>query len=292
MKSSNQQQVQEGRDQSVRPKSERPVTVFCCPHCGTAAPGPGQFCEECGGTLHQHKCSHCGAGIKAGSEICPQCGHALQQAVCSFCGAPMSQHDLFCPACGNPRAGLVCSKCNALNFRSFCRKCNAPLNEMAQQALQEAKADPVFQKAGALAEDLAVLEDYLLLPVSGGAIQSPNPSANPLPAARPAISLSFSISSREEALAAYQQKSAEMQQCLEAMHPDAGMTPQMQRNYYAARKVEVITKTKVKVKLGWLCNAYGCYHDNPNDCTEPFKGGKWVYEEREEMSSAWQYEKK
>ena len=81
----------------------------------------------------------------------------------------------------------------------------------------------------------------------------------------------------------------EMQATLNSMLPDAGMTPQLQRNYYSARKVLITTVTKVKVPLYWLCNAYNCQHSYPEECVEPWRGGRWVYSEREEVTTAWGY---
>ena len=92
---------------------------------------------------------------------------------------------------------------------------------------------------------------------------------------------------REEAMAKYKEKLSEMQETLSAMIPDPGMTPQMQRDYYSARKVEILTTTKSRVPLYWVCNAYGCQHSQPNECAEPFQGGTWIYEDVVNTTSTW-----
>lgn len=73
----------------------------------------------------------------------------------------MSAGDAFCPECGNPRGGIMCPQCDTLNFRSFCRKCNHPLNPMALYAVEEARRDPRFIKAKAIAEEIGGLEEEI-----------------------------------------------------------------------------------------------------------------------------------
>ena len=296
------------------------ITAYKCPNCGATHSESDKFCSDCGMGLKGNSCVHCGAPTKPNHEICLECGRNLQAELCSFCGEKMDANSAFCPECGNPRTGIVCNQCHTLNFRSFCRKCNAPLNAQAQQALEEAKADPRFQKALALAEELAELEEYLLSTSDDEAAppeipelseenqqlisqyknllstfrgqkpqekpETPKPET-PKPKAKPQIKLSINIASKEEAIAKYKEKLAEIQETINSMTPDAGMTPQIQRDYYSARKLEIVTKTKVRVPLYWICNAYGCEHNQPSECAEPFQGGQWVYEDREEVTSTW-----
>ncbi len=312
------------KSESVQKTAEsQQVTSYKCSNCGAAHSENDKFCSECGMGLKGNSCTHCGAATKPEYEICPECGRNLQAELCSFCGGEMDADSAFCPECGNPRTGIICGQCQTLNFRSFCRKCNAPLNEQAQQALAAAKSDPKFQKAVALAEELAELEEFLLsqpedeveppeipelseenrqlidqykdlLSTLRGQkpqekTESPKPQPETQPKAQPKaqIKLSINIASKAEAMAKYKEKLAEMQETLASMIPDAGMTPQMQRDYYSARKVEIVTKTKTKIPLYWVCNAYGCQHYQPNECAEPFKGGNWVYQEIEEATSTW-----
>ncbi len=297
------------------------ATVYKCPNCGATHAANDRFCSECGMGLKGTSCAHCGAETQPNWEICPACGHNLQAELCSFCGSAMDADNAFCPECGNPRTGIMCPGCQTLNFRSFCRKCNAPLNAQAQAALEEARKDPKVQKAIALVEELAELEAFLFAPAEEEEAVPPEiaelseenrrlvdqykdllaafrgqqaptkteerKEETPPPAPKLKPGFSINIASKEEAMKKYKEKLAEMQATLASMIPDAGMTPQLQRDYYSARKVEIVTRTKVKVPLYWVCNAYGCEHSQPNDCVEPWKGGKWVYDEHEEVSSTW-----
>ncbi len=295
-------------------------TTYECPNCGARHSANDKFCSECGKGLNGTTCVHCGVETQPNWEICPACGHNLQAELCSFCGGAMDADSAFCPECGNPRTGILCPGCQTLNFRSFCRKCNTPLNALAQEALAEARKDPKVQQAIAIAQELAELEAFLLSPTEDEAAppESPELSAEnrelidqykdllaafrgqelqekaeekpveaPKPAPKPKPGFSVNIVSREEAMKKYKEKLSEMQEMLASMIPDAGMTPQLQRDYYSARKVEIVTRTKIKVPLYWICTAYGCKHSQPNDCSEPWKGGKWVYDEREEVTSTW-----
>lgn len=317
-----QEKEQEVAASKQKTAEKQQVTSYKCANCGATHSANDKFCSECGMGLKGNSCVHCGAETQPDWEICPACGHNLQAELCSFCGGAMDENSAFCPECGNPRTGIVCPGCHTLNFRSFCRKCNSPLNEQAQQALEAARKDPKVQQAIVIAQELAELEEFLLAPaedetappeipelseedrrlvdqykdlLAGVHGQKPQEKPKvetpkvetPKPAPKPASGFSIKIMSKEEAMQKYKEKLAEMQATLSSMIPDAGMTPQMQRDYYSARKVEIVTRTKIKVPLYWICNAYGCQHSQPNECVEPFKGGKWVYDEREEVSSTW-----
>ena len=131
-----------------------------CANCGAPLDSEAAFCEECGAPCHGHHCDSCGAEIKEGMALCPVCGGPATTN-CSFCGALMSRGDVFCPDCGNPRSGITCPQCHTLNFRSFCRKCNHPLNPMALMAIEEARRDPRYIRASKIAEEVASLEDEI-----------------------------------------------------------------------------------------------------------------------------------
>ena len=381
-------QQQQTQIQTAKKQVEKQeLTAYKCPNCGAAYSAADNFCSECGMGLKGNSCVHCGAETKPNWEICPACGRNLQAELCSFCGGKMTPDDAFCPDCGNPRTGIMCASCNTLNFRSFCRKCNAPLNALAQQALEEARKDPKVQKAIAIAQELEELEQILLSMAEEEAappelpeiseedralvnqykdllaafrqqkpqekkeeppVETPKPkpqttfsinivskeeaappelpqiseeeralvdqykdllaafrgqkpqekteappveTPKPEPKPKPKTTFSINIVSKEEAMKKYKEKLSEMQETLASMIPDVGMTPQMQRDYYSARKVEIVTRTttRVKVPLYWICNAYGCQHNQPNECSEPFRGGTWVYDEKDvtTVSSTW-----
>lgn len=131
-----------------------------CPKCGAAVDPDARFCEECGTPLSACECVSCGSVIEPGYAVCPHCGHPATSH-CTFCGSEMSAGDAFCPECGNSRSGITCPECGTLNFRSFCRKCNHPLNPLALYAVEQAKADPRYQRACAIAGEIAGMEEEM-----------------------------------------------------------------------------------------------------------------------------------
>ena len=110
--------------------------------------------------------------------------------------------------------------------------------------------------------------------------KKPTKPAKPAQAVKNTQQFNINVLTKEDAQKLYREKMIEMQEALNDMIPDANMTPQMQRDYHSARKMEIVTMTKVKVPLYWKCNAYGCCHDQPNECSKPYAGGTWFYEER------------
>ena len=73
----------------------------------------------------------------------------------------MEEEDAFCVECGGAVSGRPCPKCGTISHRSFCPRCNAPIDELAMQALEEAQRDPRFQRACKLAQELAEIEDAI-----------------------------------------------------------------------------------------------------------------------------------
>ena len=225
------------------------------------------------------------------AEICPHCGRPTNPDVCSFCGATMDPDDRYCPECGNSREGIVCPECGTLNFRSFCRKCNHPLDRMAQAAVAQAQADPKYQRMVALQKRMVELErqildgadhalseadeqlkkeyDALLAMIQGGVSENK-------------AETQVSDESLKQIAKEYRESVQEMNEIMADLMPDAGMTPQEQRNYFCARKLPVITVTKhkqvIQQPVEWICNYCGCHHSQPSDCVEPQLGGTWVYE--------------
>ena len=299
----------------------------CCPNCGTLCHSGDKFCEECGMPLKGKSCVRCGVPIQADWEICPHCGQSLHAELCSFCGASMDANDSFCPDCGNPRTGIICPDCNTLNFRSFCRKCNRPLNEMAMQEMQKAKHDPVFQEMLALAQELADLEKRILDTPSGEiseedseppqlelseadkkliqqykdlfagsgsleeiSIPKPKPLKETPVQARPKIQLNVKRVDLDEAKQSYKEKLEEMRGLMEKLRPEGDMTPQMQRNYYSARKLPVLRKSVSKAPVCWVCNLCGCQHNQPSECAQPELGGTWIYEDVVTVTKTFEYQ--
>lgn len=277
--------------------------------------------------LKGKSCVRCGVPIQADWEICPHCGQSLHAELCSFCGASMEADDSFCPDCGNPRTGIICPDCNTLNFRSFCRKCNRPLNEMAMQEMQKAKHDPVFQEMLALAQELADLEERILDTPSGEiseedseppqlelseadkkliqqykdlfsgsgsleeiSIPKPKPLKETPVQARPKIQLNVKRVDLDEAKQLYKEKLEEMRGLMEKLRPEGDMTPQMQRNYYSARKLPVLRKSVSKAPVCWVCNLCGCQHNQPSECAQPELGGTWIYEDVVTVTKTFEYQ--
>jgi predicted amidophosphoribosyltransferase len=311
-----------------------------CSNCGTPYHDGDKFCEECGKPLSAAVCPYCGMSVQPHWEICPSCGHNLLPDQCSFCGASVDKEDAFCPDCGNPRAGIVCPDCGTLNFRSFCRKCNRPLDDTANAELAKAQRDPVFRQMVELAEELATLEEQLTQQDAShgdthGASHNastdtpsapppsvemseadkallerykalfsgqeklapalapiPAPAATPTPQPRRESKIKISIAQPEQAPAAelYKAKVEEMKRLMEKLRPEGDMTPQMQRNYYSARKLPVIKKTVTKVPAYWICNLCHARHLQPSECAQPQLGGEWVYDDIITAHRVFEYE--
>lgn len=260
-------------------------------------------------------CPYCGQPVKKSWEWCPSCGHSLVDW-CTFCGADIPRGEDECPECGMSRSGVVCPKCGTRNAGGFCRKCNEPLTLAAKKELERALKDPVFIKAAELAvqaaellarieaegqevteaesEEIELPEDVLRLkellgkttmrrfdqkrdarsvaePVEAPALRSLRQAQRPQ---RP--------KSKAELRAEYSKIKAELDKALNEMLPPAGSTPQEQRNYFSARKLPVEKIIRTKTLTAWVCNFCGCWHNCPSECCEPWHGGKWVCEYKEE----------
>ncbi len=283
-----QEQSQAQTAQQVQTKQQTSTGVKCS-NCGHICEAGALFCEECGMPLGCNTCTSCGIEVEPGWEICPNCGHSLRPDSCTFCGATISPNDLYCPECGNSRNGIECPQCHSLNFRSFCRVCNTPLNAMAMAEVEKAKNDPKFQRMVALAKELAELEDQILeaqaAQETGEDVEVPEapvlsdedkallnqyhdlinaviksaPADAPAPKAKEKVEekvevkkrkqLTVSSVSIEDTIAIYKQKVAEMNQAMSELIPDPGATPQEQRNYYSARKLPVVTTRVVRSRV-------------------------------------------
>ena len=200
--------------------------------------------------LSGFRCPHCGATTGEDCEICPSCGHRLV-SYCTFCGTPMEWSDDECPECGAPAGGIRCPSCGTLSHRSFCPNCNAPVTRAAVRMVEAAGNDPVFKAAVEQNAKAGELEFRLERATTAEA---------------PII--------RQELI----KVTGELNDTLAKMLPPAGSTPQEQRNYHCARKIAVSTSTTRRVRIGWVCNYCGCTHDQPSECTKPYLGGTWKYE--------------
>ena len=237
------------------------------------------------------KCRYCGGLMPLTAEICPHCGKPTNPDVCSFCGATMDPEDRFCPECGNSREGIVCPECGTLNFRSFCRKCNHPLDHMAQAAVAKAQADPKYQRMCEIQKRMVELERQILDGADQALSEGDAKLKEEYEALMAMISGGISEKKAETKLSdeglrqlakEYRESVEEMNQIMADLAPEPGMSPQEQRNYFCARKLPVITVTKhkeiIQQPIEWICNYCGCRHSQPSECVEPELGGTWVYE--------------
>ena len=255
-------------------------------------------------------CPNCHAEVDKNAEFCPHCGHKLVD-YCTFCGAEMTPNETVCEECGMPASGVKCPRCGALNVRSFCRHCNMPLTKAAERAIEKAKRDPKVQKAAALMDKAAELEEKMERLKAG----QPSQATREVTEAELALMQLFEMKNEaatlqtnesSESLEAvqqeYQQVVKDINAVLEEMAPPNGSTPQEQFAYYSAQKVaveatrKVVRKSTKRVRSGWVCNYCGCHHNQPSECVEPWHGGTWlyrdvtVYEETTETYTTYKYE--
>lgn len=265
------------------------VTVECrCPNCGARVGSGMMFCEECGARLGANSCRHCHATIEPRTVLCKECGKPLAADKCTFCGNRIPAGVRFCPECGNPRDGIACSKCGTLNFRSFCRRCNEPLNEMAREEIKRAQADPRFQRAMQIAEQLAELEQkirelqgnnlniesmtapsqlsddalnilaqYRNLIASVGAVTPvENKDEVPMPTEKKTSLPQNKTNPKhdekgcgiDDMMEQYRLLTEKIQEELTAMIPEPKATPEQKRNFFCARKVTLTSTQKVTRK--------------------------------------------
>lgn len=275
-----------------------------CPHCGAMVEEGMNFCEECGMPLRAKLCPHCHQTITLDSYLCPHCNKPTETHRCSFCGETMEEGERFCVSCGSPRDGIICPECQIVNYRSFCRRCNRPLNELAEESIKKVMTDPRVQHVRQLAEEMEYLEQQIselarqhdettskqdlptLSPKDRQLLEkyrklfgttSIQPHQSPTPS-RPAV---VDKQKLRETIEAYKAKAAEMQKSLETLIPDSTDPPESQRNFLCACKVVALSTRKEKETrlMGWVCNLCGCTHKQPSDCAKPELGGRWIYDE-------------
>lgn len=205
------------------------------------------------------------------------------------------------------RSGVVCPKCGTRNAGGFCRKCNEPLTLAAKKEQERALKDPQFVKAAELAVQAAELlarieaeeqevpeseikeielpEDVLRLKELLGKTtlrQAQGPDGKQTQPLDGKQQQAQRPKSKAELRAEYSKIQEELNKALEGMLPPVGSTPQEQRNYFSARKLPVEKVILTKGREAWVCNFCGCWHNCPSECCEPWHGGKWVYEYKEE----------
>jgi RNA polymerase subunit RPABC4/transcription elongation factor Spt4 len=250
-------------------------------------------------SLNEKSCSFCGGIVSGNQEICPHCRRKLV-SYCTFCGAPMGPEEKECSQCGAPAGGIICPKCGTLSFRAFCPECNEPLTRAAKKAVEKAQSDPKFQQLQELVskaeelraqientatdviEGLEVSKDQLVInereckPQTLDSSESAVSNGTDNEIAPPKSSIKYDTSAKD-----LEKLEIDIDKLLSEMLPPAGSTPQQQRNYFCARKIDLVkTKTVTKTvqnPLGWVCNLCGCTHRQPSECAMPELGGRWIY---------------
>ena len=250
-------------------------------------------------------CRHCGSIIPSEAELCPECKYPAHADHCTFCGTSIYPDDRFCPECGNPVQGIRCTKCGTMNFRGFCYNCHEPLTENAQFEVEKAKNDPKFQQALSLAkkieqlyeslsdheeeirsEDRELFDSYkvLLEDLENGVTNTDRihttSEKNVSSGKKDHIDLT-------EKITELNQKITDLTKIFKSFEPNPQESPQLQRDYYSARKIQIVSKGKELVTTGWKCNFCGYVHKNPEECDKPKLGGEWRYKEIETDEIKW-----
>jgi len=237
------------------------------------------------------ECPHCHRQVGKNNLYCPYCGHKLVD-YCTFCGASMDPHETVCEECGMPSNGVKCPKCGTINVRPFCRKCNEPLTRAALRTIEKVKQDPKVQKAAAMMDKAAELEEKIERLKSGKTTHDA-----PILTEAERFMMNLFGTNKEEAQTQqtaeddnleeiekeYNQLVDDINATLESMMPPSGSTPQEEFNYFSAVKVAVEATRKVtrkivqRVPTGWVCNRCHVHHNHPSECCVKEFGGRWIY---------------
>ncbi len=139
------------QEQQAKQQTKKYQTVSTtgniCNNCGYENEPGAKFCAECGESLSSIlTCPNCGSKVYPDADICEACGEWLLKGKCFFCYADLSGNEKFCPECGNPTEGIICPNCGKHNIFDFCKKCNTPLTEAAQEELNKIKENPFFKQ--------------------------------------------------------------------------------------------------------------------------------------------------
>lgn len=280
-----------------------------CPYCGQPVKKSWEWCPSCGHSLVDW-CTFCGADIPRGEDECPECGMSRSGIVCPKCGTRNAGG--FCRKCNEPLTLAAKKELErAQKDPQFLKAAELAVQAAELRARIEAEDQEVPEseiKEIELPEDVLRLKELLgkttlrrfdklsdrsdqkretgsvADPVEAPALrqaQGLRTSATGEPC-RTTCSAANKMKSKAELRAEYSKIQEELNKALEGMLPPVGSTPQEQRNYFSARKLPVEKVILTKGREAWVCNFCGCWHNCPSECCEPWHGGKWVYEYKEE----------
>lgn len=280
-----------------------------CPYCGQPVRKSWEWCPSCGHSLVDW-CTFCGADIPRGEDECPECGMSRSGIVCPKCGTGNAGG--FCRKCNEPLTLAAKKELErAQKDPQFLKAAELAVQAAELRARIEAEDQEVPEseiKEIELPEDVLRLKELLgkttlrrfdKLSDRSDQKRETGSVADPVeaPALRQAQGLRTSttgdpcrttcsaankMKSKAELRAEYSKIQEELNKALEGMLPPVGSTPQEQRNYFSARKLPVEKVILTKGREAWVCNFCGCWHNCPSECCEPWHGGKWVYEYKEE----------
>ena len=280
-----------------------------CPYCGQPVKKSWEWCPSCGHSLVDW-CTFCGADIPRGEDECPECGMSRSGIVCPKCGTRNAGG--FCRKCNEPLTLAAKKELErAQKDPQFLKAAELAVQAAELLARIEAEEQEVPEseiKEIELPEDVLRLKELLgkttlrrfdKLSDRSDQKRETGSVADPVeaPALRQAQGLRASttgepcrttcsaadkMKSKAELRAEYSKIQEELNKALEGMLPPVGSTPQEQRNYFSARKLPVEKVILTKGREAWVCNFCGCWHNCPSECCEPWHGGKWVYEYKEE----------
>lgn len=280
-----------------------------CPYCGQPVKKSWEWCPSCGHSLVDW-CTFCGADIPRGEDECPECGMSRSGIVCPKCGTRNAGG--FCRKCNEPltlaakkeleraqkdpqflKAAELAVQAAELLARIEAEEQEVPESEIKEIELPEdvlrlkellgkttlRRFDKLSDRSDQKRETGSVA-DSVEAPALRQA-QGLRTSTTGEPC-RTTCSAANKMKSKAELRAEYSKIQEELNKALEGMLPPVGSTPQEQRNYFSARKLPVEKVILTKGREAWVCNFCGCWHNCPSECCEPWHGGKWVYEYKEE----------
>lgn len=280
-----------------------------CPYCGQPVKKSWEWCPSCGHSLVDW-CTFCGADIPRGEDECPECGMSRSGIVCPKCGTRNAGG--FCRKCNEPLTLAAKKELErAQKDPQFLKAAELAVQAAELRARIEAEEQEVPEseiKEIELPEDVLRLKELLgkttlrrFDKLSDRSDQKRETGAVADPVEAPALrqaqglrasttgepcrttcSAANKMKSKAELRAEYSKIQEELNKALEGMLPPVGSTPQEQRNYFSARKLPVEKVILTKGREAWVCNFCGCWHNCPSECCEPWHGGKWVYEYKEE----------